>query len=332
MATTPAPFELRRPATLAEAAAMLAEPGTMPLAGGTDLVPNLRRGLHRPQRLVDLSAVPGFAGITHDAQGWHLGAGTTLAAIGRDTALGAELPALIQAAAAVAGPGHRSAATIGGNLCQDTRCIYYNQSQWWRQANGFCLKRDGTTCHVAPQGHRCHAAFEGDLAPVLLVLAAEVDIVSASGSRRTALATLYRDDGAAHLTLQPGEILAAVHLPPPAAGSAIGYRKARTRGAMDFPLAAVAMRLRMDGPRLAELALAVSGTDSYPWLLPGAEALLGREVDDALVRALGKAVQKQAGPMRSTVTASHHRRLVAAAAAERLLRELAGCAAPATID
>ena len=183
---------LLRPATLSEAAALLARHDARLVAGGTDLLPNLRRGLLDPGCLVDLSAVTDFDRIERGDGTWRIGAGVTLTVLARQAELAAALPALVQAAGQVAGPGHRSAATLGGNLCQDTRCVYYNQSAWWRAANGGCLKLAGDICHVAPQGKRCHAAFEGDLAPVLLAYDAEVEVVSAQGSRRMPLADLYR--------------------------------------------------------------------------------------------------------------------------------------------
>jgi 4-hydroxybenzoyl-CoA reductase subunit beta len=319
-----ADFELRRPATLDEALALLAGEGAMALAGGTDLLPNLHRRLHAPARLVDLGALGDCAAIGRGATHWRLGAGLTLAALAEHDGLAAALPALVQAAREVAGPAHRSAATLGGNLCQDTRCVYYNQSAWWREANGWCLKRGGSVCHVAPQGQRCHAAYAGDLAPPLLALDAEVEIAATHGVRRVPLAELYRDDGAAHLALAHGELVVALHVPQPAAGTVSGYRKERVRGAMDFPLAGVAVRLRRAGGRLAELALGLSGTNSRPLRLEGTAALLGRPVDAALLAALGKLVQQQASPMRSSATAPHHRRLVAASAAQRLVRELWG--------
>ncbi len=318
-----ADFDLQRPTTVADAVALLARcDGAMALAGGTDLLPNLRRGLHAPALLVDLGALEGFDTIECSGTQWRLGAGVTLATLAAHAALAAALPALAQAANEVAGPGHRSAATLGGNLCQDTRCVYYNQSPWWRAANDHCLKRGGSVCHVAPQGQRCHAAFEGDVAPALIAYDAQVEVAGPEGTRRLALAALYRDDGAAHLALERGELVVALDLPQPATGSASGYRKQRVRGAMDFPLAGVALRLRREGGVLADLAVAVSGTNSNPLRLAGTDALLGRPLDDALVAALGKLVQQQASPMRSTVTAAHHRRLVAAVAAQRLLREL----------
>ncbi len=323
-------FELQRPTHLAEALALLAaEPRARLLAGGTDLVANLRRGLEYPPLLIDLGALPGFSAIDHVANGLRLGAGVTLAQLTRDTAIAHDYPALAEAAASVAGPAHRSVATIGGNLCQDTRCVFYNQSEWWRSANRYCLKRGGDTCHVAPQGKRCHAAFSGDLAPALLALDAEVELVDARGTRRMALAGLYRDDGAAHLQLAPGELLHCVRVPSKAPHSVSAYRKARVRGAMDFPLAGVACSLTLRDGSLANLRVALTGTNTRPIVLGGTEELLGKPVNDTSMLRLGKLVQKQASPMRSTAMSSNYRRLVAAALAQRLVRELAAVAASA---
>ncbi len=322
-------FTLQRPTSLAEAVSALAGPTPARLiAGGTDLLPNLRRGLEQPALLVDLSAVLDMAGIDSAADGaLVLGAGLTLARIATDATLARVLPALAEAARAAAGPGHRSAATLGGNLCQDTRCVFYNQSQWWRAANGYCLKRGGDTCHVAPQGARCHAAFSGDLAPVLLALQAEVELLSVRGARWLALADLYRDDGAAHLTLDADEVLTRVRTAAAPAGQVCAYRKARVRGAMDFPLAGVAVALTCAGGMLTSLAVAISGVASRPIALAGMQALIGGPVDAALLAAVGKAVQKQVSPMRSTITESNYRRQVASTLAQRLVRELAHGAA-----
>ena len=148
-------FRLARPTSLADAAALLASAtGARLVAGGTDLVPNLRRGIERPVLLVDLGAVGGMADIVVAADGLVLGAGVRLAQLASDARLAQAWPAVAEAARAVAGPGHRTVATLGGNLCVDTRCVYYNQSEWWRQANGWCLKRNGDTCHVAPPSTR----------------------------------------------------------------------------------------------------------------------------------------------------------------------------------
>ena len=318
-------FRLSRPASYAEAAALLAaDPNARLLAGGTDLVPNLRRGLEAPSLLVDLGRVQGADEVEFGAAELRLGAGVTLARLAADPRIERDYTALGEAARAAAGPSHRSVATLGGNLCLDTRCVFYNQSAWWRQANDFCLKRGGSVCHVAPQGARCHAAFSGDLAPALIALDAEAEWLSARGTRRLALADCYRDDGAAHLAVERDEVLVRVHVPAPAAGFISGYRKARVRGAMDFPLAGVAIALRVSDGVLGTLRVGLSGTNSHPLHLQGTDALLGKPVDDAALASLGKLVQKQVSPMRTTVTPSNYRRLVAAVHAQRLLRALAG--------
>lgn len=318
-------FELKRPTNLAEVVAWLgANPCARLLAGGTDLVPNLRRGIEHAPLLVDLSAVRGMSDIARTETGLALGACVTLARLGTDASIVHQYPALAEAARAIAGPGHRNVATLGGNLCLDTRCVFYNQSEWWRAANRYCLKRGGDICHVAPQGQRCHAAFSGDLAPALLVLGAEVEVVSTRGTRRAPLAELYADDGAAHLTLAQDEVLACVRVPAAKPGLRSGYRKARTRAAMDFPLAGVACALTLQGDVLAELRVALTGTNPNPFLLAGCDEFTGRCVDAELLAQLGKRVQKQVSPMRSTVTPSNYRRLVAAGLAQRLVLELAG--------
>jgi 4-hydroxybenzoyl-CoA reductase subunit beta len=316
-------FEWLRATTYAQAAQALAStPGARLLGGGTDLVPALRHGLGPPTLLVDLGAVQARDEFVRDERGLVIGAGVTLARLAAEEQLAGPWAAIAQSAAAVAAPAHRTAATVGGNLCLDTRCIFYNQSDWWRQANDHCLKHGGEVCHVAPQGKRCFAAFSGDLAPALMALDAQAEWLSVRGTRRVALADCYRDDGAAHLTAAPDEVLVRLHVPAPPAGSASAYRKARVRGGIDFPLAGVACALHLAGGALAGLRVALTGTNPQPLLLQGTEALLGRPLDDAGMQALGKLVAKQVSPMRTTVTPANYRRQVAAVLAQRVVRDL----------
>ena len=317
-------FAVKRPTTVAEAAHLLAsEPGARLLAGGTGLLPNLRRGIERPAVLVDLGAVHDFASMAFINEGLSLGAGAILSRLAADSRVVQGYRALAEAARTVAGPAHRSVATIGGNLCLDTRCVFYNQSQWWRATNEYCLKRGGEVCHVAPQGTHCHAAFSGDLAAALLVLRAEVELVASRGTRRIPLVDLYRDDGAAHLTIAADELLTRVLVPARPAGLVSGYRKACVRGAIDFPLAGVACALSVRDGELVALRVALTGTNSQPFVLGGTDALLGRAVGADTLSALAKLVQQQVSPMRTTVTQSNYRRQVAAVLARRLVRELA---------
>ena len=306
-------FTLLRPATLAEAARLGAEPHARLIAGGTGLIPNLRLGLGAPRTLVSLEALEELRRIEISERGYRIGAAVSLQALSDNKRLPT---ALREAARSVAAPAHRSAATLGGNLCLDTRCVYYNQSEQWRRANGYCLKFGGDTCHVAPQGKKCRAAYSADVAPALLVLDASIEI---AGALRP-LQRLYQDDGAKHLALQPGEIVAAVHLPPTRGRS--GYAKLRSRGSIDFPLAGVAMMISSSNNIIRELRVALTGTNSRPVLIEGTEALVGAEAGEATAAALAKLVQKQAGPMRTTLTAADYRRQGAMVLARRLLARL----------
>jgi 4-hydroxybenzoyl-CoA reductase subunit beta len=290
------------------------------IAGGTDLLVNLRRGIQAPELLIDLSGIDELNGIDIGDSGVRIGAGVTIAKLAQHQVIKSKYRAVSEAAEQVAGPSHRVMGTIGGNLCLDTRCIYYNQSEWWRAANQFCLKHRGTTCHVAPQGQRCHAAFTGDLAPTLMVLGSEVELANASGRRRIPLEELYTEDGRAHLNLAKDELLIAVHLPPEPPGSA--YAKARVRGSIDYPLAGVAVALRATAGEFSFLRIALTGTNSRPFVLANTDALMGRTIDDNALRDIDRLVQKQVQPMRTTVTSAHYRRLVAAALARRLTMKL----------
>jgi 4-hydroxybenzoyl-CoA reductase subunit beta len=302
---------------------LASDPTARVLAGGTDLVANLRDGLGVPSTLVDLGAIEELATIGADGRGIRIGARVTLARLAADAQIGTLYPAIAQAAASVAGPAHRSVATVGGNLCLDTRCVFYNQSEWWRRANRYCLKYRGEVCHVAPQGNSCQAAYSGDLAPALLALEAEAEIAGGGGSRRIALSNLFVEDGAAHLALRAGELVAAVYIPGSRAGLRSGYRKARARGAIDFPLAGVAAALRVEQGMLESLRIAVTGTNSRPFTLEGTGEWVGKALDrDALPSAVGKLVQHQVRPLRTTATAANYRRHVAAVLAQRLVREL----------
>jgi 4-hydroxybenzoyl-CoA reductase subunit beta len=314
-------FRTLRPATLNDAVAALAVNGAEPLAGGTDLLPNLRRGLGKPDTLVDLTNVAGFATISVSAEGiLRIGAGATLEAVAEDGRIVAGWPVVAQAAALVAGPSHRAAATLGGNLCQDTRCVYYNQSEWWRSGNGYCLKYEGDKCHVVVKSDRCYATYHGDVAPALMVLGASAEIVGPQGLRQVALADLFQEKGAKHLTLAPGEVVAAV-LVPPADGWKAAYFKVRIRDAIDFPLAGVAVALKRDGDVVAGLRVAITGTNSAPLMIP-TDALWGRPWNDETAEALVQAVRKVSNVLKTTFTGVKYRRRVLLAAARKQMDDL----------
>ena len=241
-------------------------------------------------------------------------------------------PVVAQAAASVAGPTQRNMGTLGGNLCLDTRCIFYNQSEWWRQANNHCLKTVGEMCHVAPKSRGvCFATFSGDLAPALMTLDATVDIAHPKGTRTLALKELYigharhdgsgQGDGKHYLALKPGEMVVAVHVRnTPNLRSA--YDKIRIRRSIEYPVAGVAVALRREGDALADLRVAVTGTNPRPVLLEGTRELCGRALDETVFKGLDDLVRDQIMSMKTTFTPGHYRRRVAGVLARRLVQRL----------
>jgi 4-hydroxybenzoyl-CoA reductase subunit beta len=212
------------------------------LAGGTDLIPSMRQKLFEPEYVLDLRGITALRGIKPQPEGGvEIGALTTLRAIERSDFLRQHYPVLTEAAATVASPVLRNMGTIGGNICLDTRCLWYNQSPTWRKGCGFCIKKDGDLCHVAPGGTKCWAVFSGDTPPALLCLNAEIEIASASGTRRLPLRDFYTGLGDDYRKLQPNELVTRVFLPAASADYHGVYRKLRVRGSIDYPLAGVAV-------------------------------------------------------------------------------------------
>lgn len=314
-------FRIVKPASVEDAISRhVSHSGSRFLAGGTDLVVAMRRGLSHSTLLIDLSGVGELGHIEVGKQETSIGAGVTIDTLIQHGAIRARYRAVADAAAGIAGPGHRVMATVGGNLCLDTRCIYYNQSEWWRKANSYCLKYRGDTCHVAPNGQRCHAAYSGDLAAAMLALGAEVEIANSTGRRRIPLQDLYIEDGKKHLALSEGELVVAVHLPsdpPPSA-----YQKLRVRKAIDFPLAGVAVALDAEHGTIRTVSIALTGTNSRPFILRGIQDFAGRTIDESLLRDVDRLVQKQVQPMRTATVSANYRRVAAAALARRLITTL----------
>ena len=317
-------WELLGPESVDEVRAMRAHhPGSRFLGGGTDLVVNLRRGIgDPPATLIHLDRVRDLKGITVDGEQLRIGAGVTIRELADDPRVRARFPGLAAAAGSIAGPTHRNMGTVGGNLCLDTRCIYYNQSEWWRAANRYCLKYGGDICHVAPKSRVCYATFSGDLAPALAILdAAEVEIAGAEGSRTLPLESLYTGDGERYLALEPDELVVAVRARRPAA-LRTGYDKVRVRQSIDYPLAGVAAGLVREGGRLADLRLAFTGTNPRPLVLKGSGSVCGGALDDAAMERLSGLVRRQVMAMRTTFTSGHYRRHAAGVLARRLVRRL----------
>jgi len=319
-------FEFRQPRTVGEAARILAAegPGAMLVAGGTDLLPNMKRRQQAPRTLVSLRNVEGLRKVSNGT-GMRLGAGLTLSEVSADPLLRAGYAGLVQAAGQVATSHLRNMGTLGGNLCLDTRCNYYNQSHEWRKAIDFCLKKDGDTCWVATASKRCVAASSTDCAPALMVLGASITLVSAAGEREVALADLYRNDGIDYMARRTDEILTQVRLPAPT-GWKSAYWKLRRRGAFDFPLLgiAVAAKLAADGA-VEEARIALGAVASRPFLVERAgEFLRGRKLTDDVVEEAAAMVASRAKPLDNTDMDLYWRKDVAAAFAGYALRDVRG--------
>ncbi|MFN3202989.1 MAG: FAD binding domain-containing protein [Bradymonadia bacterium] len=292
------PFELHHPTTVEEAVALLARYGgaARVIAGGTDLLPNLKHGLYDVEALVSLSAIEGLDRITFDADVITLGPQRTLHAIATDHALEAILPALTTAASQIAGPQLRRMGTLGGNLCLDTRCVYINQSHAWRSALGFCIKKDGDHCHVTGTGTKCVAAASNDTAPVLWTLGATVQLTGPSGVRSMPLADFYVADGVKNTVLAPDELLTGITVPRPGPHRRQAFEKLRTRQAIDFPLLDLALTFDLVEDQLSAPQMVVSAVAARPRAIKG---LPEGPLDDALVEAFAQRAFDSVRPLTS---------------------------------
>ena len=305
-------FQLQRPRAIEEAVRYLGDHAgnVRVLAGGTDLIPSMRQKLFEPEYVLDLRGVAALRGIRPQNDGGvEIGALTALRAIERSEFLQRHYPVLTEAAAAVASPVLRNMGTIGGNICLDTRCLWYNQSLTWRKGCGFCIKKDGDLCHVAPGGSKCWAVFSGDTPPALLCLNAEIEIASTLGMRRVPLRDFYSGLGDDYRRLQPNELVTRIFLPASAADCRGVYRKLRVRGSIDYPLAGVAVVLKRSNGHVADARIGITAVNPAPLLVKGAgELLIGRKVDQALAEAVGDLAAKAAKPLTTSALTPEYRR------------------------
>jgi 4-hydroxybenzoyl-CoA reductase subunit beta len=306
------PFKLLRPRTIDEAVGFLAKHGAnlRILAGGTDLIPSMQQKLFEPEYVLDIRHIAELKGIRErQGSGLEIGALTTLSTIEQSALLRRRYPVLTEAAATVASPILRNMGTIGGNICLDTRCLWYNQSLTWRKACGFCIKKDGDLCHVAPGGTKCWAAFSGDTPPALLCLNADVEIVGPSGTRRIPLGEFYTGLGDNYRKLRPNELLARVFLPEAAADYRGTYRKLRIRGSIDYPLAGVAVTIKHSNGHIADAHIGITAVNPSPVLVKGVtDALAGKVLDERLAEAVGDLAARTAKPLTTSALSPEYRR------------------------
>jgi 4-hydroxybenzoyl-CoA reductase subunit beta len=316
------PFELHRPTSVAEAVQLASDlAGRFDyLAGGTDLLPNYKMHINLKPHLIALEDVLELSG--HDLA--RLGAMERLAELESDPAFLAAYPSVADAVREIATPLVRASGTVGGNLLVETRCFFFNQSYFWRESLGFCLKADGDRCHVVPQKEKCYATFSGDLAPALMVLGAEVEVAGASGVRRIPLGALYdaEGDGIRRTRLAPGEVLIAVHLPPEARRLRGRYKKLRVRPSYDFPELGVAVAGRWDAGRIESLHIAVGGVETRPRSFDElTDALQGGTVSEDRLRTLGEEITRRLRPVHNTFLLPDYRRRMIAVYVRRAIEE-----------
>ena len=305
-------FRLLRPRGIEEAVGYLGEPAgnLRVLAGGTDLIPSMRQKLFEPEHVLDLRGIPALRGIKPQADGGvEIGALTTLRAIERSDYLRQHYPVLTEATATVASPVLRNMGTIGGNICLDTRCLWYNQSLTWRKGCGFCIKKDGDLCHVAPGGTKCWAVFSGDTPPALLCLNAEIEIASAAGTRCISLSDFYTGLGDNYRKLQANELVTRVLLPASSADYRGVYRKLRVRGSIDYPLAGVAVVMKRSNGHISDARIGITAVNPAPLLVKGAAKLMtGKALDETLAEAVGDLAARTAKPLTTSALTPEYRR------------------------
>jgi len=302
-----------RPKTVEEAVRILADAGpeAMIIAGGTDVVPNLQMKLFSPRVLVDIKPIRALGGITMTAAGaLRIGALTTLTEIVESPLVYQSYAVLASAVSTIAGPLQRNMGTLGGNLCLETRCLWYNQSQFWRTALGGCLKKDGDVCHVAPGGHRCWAVWSGDSAPALLTLDAELETAGPRGVRRLPLEKFYLNDGMNRIALARDEMVTGVYLPACSAGRRGLYHKLRIRDSIDYPLAGVAVAMALDRRGICRDArVAITAVNPAPLLVREAsEWLVGQAYSPELVERVAHAAIRTGKPLTTSASTPVYRR------------------------
>jgi 4-hydroxybenzoyl-CoA reductase subunit beta len=302
------------------------EARAMFMAGGTDLLPNMKHRIFTPILVVGLSSITTLTGIAYDGElGLRVGAGVRLADLAADSRVRDRYPALAQAAEAISTPQLRQMGTVGGNLCLDTRCNYYNQSEFWRRARDYCLKKGSDVCRVAPGGTGCYAVSSCDTAPVLIAYGATVRVASRQGDRVIPVSQLFHDDGIHPVRLQPGEVLTDVFLPVADGDVHSVYAKYRVRGSFDFPIASVAVVARFQGDICLDARLVLQGIDTAPVSLPSAESLLsGTAWTPDLLEEAATLALREAHPMDNTSGTISLRRRIIQTYTRRALSQILG--------
>jgi 4-hydroxybenzoyl-CoA reductase subunit beta len=296
------------------------------IAGGTDLIPSMKQGLFAPSVLLDLKGIRELDFVRFEPEhGLEIGALTRITAMVESRVVAQYFPVLHEAAKTIACPLLRNMGTLGGNLCLDTRCLYYNQSSFWRESLGCCIKKDGNVCHVAPGGQKCWAVFSGDTAPALLALNATVQLAGPRGQRELPLVEFYVNDGIVRMAKSQDEIVTGIRVPPSNAGWSGTYKKLRIRQSIDYPLAGVAVAMRKDGEgNCLEARVAVNAMNPAPQLVKAAELLKDKPYDPELIEQVAHDAIRTGKPLRTSASTPEYRRQMVRVFVRRALREVWG--------
>ncbi len=320
------PFEFMTPGTLKEAVELKTKYGSkaMYVSGGTDLYPKMKRRQFTPKVLISLNKIEQLQTLSN-GDGMTIGAGLTLAEVADQPEIRSRYPALAHAAGLVSSPPLRNVGTIGGNLCVDTRCTYYDQTYQWRKALGFCLKKDGDTCWVALSSPKCLAVTSSDCAPVAIALDARVRLIGPEGERTVPVAALYTNDGKDYLLKSPEEILVSIHLPS-RDNWRTAYWKLRRRGSIDFPILGVAVALKLDAQGVCTAARIVLGAvASQPVSVDeAASRLIGNKITPELIQEVAQGAYRLAKPLDNTDMALSYRNKMSKVYVAGALSEAAG--------
>jgi 4-hydroxybenzoyl-CoA reductase subunit beta len=315
------PYVYHRPRRLDEALELLKEHAgdVMPIAGGTDLVPNMKHGLFSPGHLVALKGIDELHGIEERNGELVIGAAESLTSLASHSLVTGHFPSLANAASLVAHPMIRNQGTLGGNICLDTRCTYYNQTHFWRQALGFCLKKDGDVCHVVKGGTNCVAAHSADTPPVLMALSANIDIASTEGQRTQPLKDFFTADGIWNKRLERHELLTRVRVPLPSPRLRATYTKVRERKSVDFPLLSIALAVELnDSDVLESISLVVAALGAKPRVIGGLDKIaLGKKPTDDVIDEIAKQAYRQCNPLDNIIVEIEWRRAMVSVYVQR---------------
>jgi 4-hydroxybenzoyl-CoA reductase subunit beta len=321
------PFTYLPARTVDVAAKWMSEhgPDAMLVAGGTDLYPNMKRRQFEPKVLVGIAGIRELRGLRGNARdGLTIGAGMTLSAVAAREEIVTHFPALATAAGLVSSPQLRNMGTIGGNVCVDTRCNYYNQSFHWRKSIGFCMKKDGDICLVAPGSSRCWAVSSSDTAPVLWSLGARARLVGPDGERTLPVEALFKDDGIDYLAKRPDEIVTDFTLPA-AEGWRSAYLKLRRRGSFDFPVLGVAVAVKLDAGTVREARIVLGAVASLPRAAPEAvNVLVGERLTPDMIERVADLAARPSKPLDNTDFTHPYRKRMTRVFVARALRRIAG--------